>query len=76
MTRLYAGRNVVIGSLCTAIWYRGDRKLLGLSMIFVSFDAVLDAFVSQDLIGGGMMNHLPFVPIAVGIGAGLLGWLG
>lgn len=67
---------MVIGSLCTAIWYRGDRKLLGLSMIVVSFDAVVDAIVSQDLTGGGMVNHLPVVPIAVGVGAGLLGWLG
>jgi hypothetical protein len=62
--------------MCTAIWYRGDRKLLGVSMIILSFDALVDALVSQDLIGGGMMNHLPIVPIAVGVGAGLLGWLG
>jgi hypothetical protein len=45
-------------------------------MIVVSFDAVVDAIVSQDLTGGGMVNHLPVVPIAVGVGAGLLGWLG
>jgi hypothetical protein len=45
-------------------------------MIIISFDAAVDALVSQDLIGGGMGNHLPIIPIAVGVGAGLLGWLG
>ena len=45
-------------------------------MIIISFDAAVDALVSQDLIGGGTGNHLPVIPIAVGVGAGLLGWLG
>lgn len=72
MTRLYAWRNVAIGLLCSAIWYRGDRKLLGVAMIITSSSAVVDALVSQDLIGGGVWNHLPIVPIVAGVGIGLL----
>lgn len=76
LTRIYAARNVVIGSIGIAIWYRGDRKLLGTTIIIMSFSAIVDGFVSLDLIGGGGWNHFPIVPLAVGVGAGLLGWLG
>lgn len=76
LTRIYAARNTVIGLICSAIWYRGERKLLGWVMIIISFSPLVDALVSLDLMGGGMWNHLPIVPIAVGLGAGLLGWLG
>lgn len=76
ITRLYAVRNTVIGLISSAIWYRGDRKLLGWAMIIMSISPVVDALISLDLIGGGMWNHLPIVPITVGLGAGLLGWLG
>jgi hypothetical protein len=76
LTRLFAARNVVVGSICCAIWYRGDRKLLGAAMIIESFSALVDGLVSLDLIGGGGWYHFPIIPVFIGIGAGLLGWFG
>lgn len=76
LTRLFAARNIVIGLVGVAIRYRGDRKLFGWAMLIVSFTPLVDALVSLDLIGRGVWYHLPFMAIALGLGAGLLGWLG
>ena len=76
LTRLFAARNIVISLICLAVWHRGDRKLLGWAMVIVSFYPLVDTLVSLDLIEGGLWYHLPVVPIALGLGAGLLGWLG
>ncbi|RDW80333.1 hypothetical protein BP5796_05031 [Coleophoma crateriformis] len=76
MMRLTAARNIVIGLTSSAIWYRGDRKLLGWAMMILSVFPAIDGAVSLDLIGGGLRHHLPVVPVALGLGAGLLGWLG
>ena len=72
LTRLFAGRNISLGLVGVAIWYRGDRKLLGWGMLFVSFVPLVDALVSLDLIGRGLWYHLPFMAMALGLGAGLL----
>ncbi|KAF2666933.1 hypothetical protein BT63DRAFT_427352 [Microthyrium microscopicum] len=76
LTRLFAVRNVVIASLMFSIRYRGDRQLLGAATIIMSMTALVDGLVSLDWIGGGTLNHLPFVPFAIAVGSGLLGWLG
>lgn len=76
LTRMFAVRNVVIGSIVLAIRYRGDRKLLGWATMILTLDAIVDGLVSLNLTGGGGWNHFPIVPFTVGIGAGLLGWLG
>ncbi|KAK6207337.1 hypothetical protein LQW54_007295 [Pestalotiopsis sp. IQ-011] len=72
VTRLYAARNVVISSICFAVWYRGDRKLLGATMLLVGLSPIADAFVSWQVVGGGLWNHLPAVPICWGLGLALL----
>src|ERR1700712_3675194 len=42
LARLLSARNTVVGLICTAIWYRGDRKLQGWAMIILSFYPVVD----------------------------------
>jgi hypothetical protein len=76
LTRLMSARNISVGLICSAVWYRGDRKLHGLTMTALSFYPLIDAFVSQDLIGGGLWNHLPVALIAFGLGVGMSGWVG
>jgi len=76
LTRIFAARNTVIGLICSAIWYRGDRKLLGWAMVMLNFFPIVDGFVSLDLIGGGLWNHFPVGPIKFGLRARLLGWSG
>ncbi|RDW69210.1 hypothetical protein BP6252_08230 [Coleophoma cylindrospora] len=76
MIRLLSARNIVIGLTTSAIWYRGDRKLLGWAMMILGIFPAIDGAVSLDLIGGGLKHHLPVVPVVFGLGAGLLGWLG
>jgi hypothetical protein len=72
LTRLLAARNTVISMTLLAIWYRGDRKLLGWAMLLLGSFPVVDAMVSYNLIGGGLGNHLPVVPVALGLGVALL----
>ncbi|KAK9776113.1 hypothetical protein AB5N19_12093 [Seiridium cardinale] len=72
LMRLQSARNIVISSICVAIWYRGDRKLLGTALLLLSFSPIVDALVSWKLIGGGLWNHLPVVPILFAFGVGLL----
>ncbi|RDW56462.1 hypothetical protein BP6252_14145 [Coleophoma cylindrospora] len=76
LTRMFAARDVVIGMICSTMWYKGERKLLGWVMILSSSFMLLDAVVSWDLIKGGLRNHLPPLGVALGLGAGLLGWFG
>lgn len=76
LTRLMSARNIAVGLICSAVWYKGDRKLHGLTMTILSFYPFVDGFVSQDLTGGGLWNHLPVALISLGLGLGLSGWLG
>lgn len=72
VTRLYAARNVVMSSICVAVWYRGDRKLLGMTMLLIGLSPIADTFVSWQVIGGGLWNHLPAALICWGLGLPLL----
>lgn len=76
LLRLVSARNITVGLICSGIWYRGDRKLFGYALMSVSFFPLVDSLISLDLIGGGLSNHLPAGLMSVGLGAGLLGWLG
>lgn len=76
LTRLMSARNITVGLICSTVWYWGDRKLHGLTMISLSFYPLIDALISQDLIGEGMWNHLSIALSAFGLGVGMSGWLG
>jgi Domain of unknown function (DUF4267) len=76
LTRHMAARNIAAGLISLAVWYSGNRKLHALTMISLSFYPFVDALISQDLIGGGLWNHLPVAFLSLGLGVGMSGWLG
>jgi hypothetical protein len=76
LTCLISARNIVIGLTSLAIWHRGDRELQGSAMIIFSIFPLVDGLVSRQLVEGHLLSHFPIVPIAAGLGAGLLGVFG
>ncbi|KAF3022579.1 hypothetical protein E8E14_013340 [Neopestalotiopsis sp. 37M] len=72
LTRLMSARNLTISLLALAVYYKGDRKLQGWTMIILSLFPAIDGYVSYHLIGGGLANHLPVVPVSIGLGLALL----
>ncbi|KAH8648437.1 hypothetical protein BX600DRAFT_517826 [Xylariales sp. PMI_506] len=77
VTRIYAVRNVVIGSIVMLVHSRGDRKLLGGVYMLIGLNAIVDAVVcgGAAAAGGSAMHHLPFAPLVIGVGSALMGWL-
>ncbi|KAK8038726.1 hypothetical protein PG993_007137 [Apiospora rasikravindrae] len=76
LIRREAVRNMALGFVGLATWYRGDRKLLGGVMLCGCFTAFSDGLVSRAVVGGEELRHWAFVPFMLGTAAGLLGWLG
>ncbi|KAJ0122106.1 hypothetical protein J7T55_002618 [Diaporthe amygdali] len=75
LARIYGSRNFVLGLLTLAIRLSGDRKLMGWSMLLGTLEPLGDGFIQFSLNGAGVMKHWMFVPVSLGVGAGLLGWL-
>lgn len=67
-------RNIVLGVVGLATYYRGDRKLLGCVVLCGCFTAFSDGLISRAVIRGGEMRHWLFLPLMLGTAAGLLGW--
>lgn len=76
LTRLLSARNVTVGLIGTAVWYRGDRKMHGWTMIVLSFYPLVDGLVTRTFLGEGLARHLPVAVTAFGLGAAMAGWLG
>lgn len=75
LMQIYGARNVAIGLTSLFIWASGDRRALGLAMFAGLPMAIVDGFVSKAQIGSGEWGHWGFAPVAIALGAGLLGWL-
>lgn len=71
---MYGGRDIALGLMTLAVWARGDRRTLGLTMLASLPIALVDGFVSRDQIGGGEWGHWVFVGIGAGLAAGMLEW--
>ncbi|KAK8094028.1 hypothetical protein PG997_000713 [Apiospora hydei] len=76
LIRREAIRNLVLGLVGLATWYRRDRKLLGYVMLCGCFTAFSDGLISRAVIGGEELRHWVFLPFMLGTAAGLFGWLG
>ncbi|KAK8036316.1 hypothetical protein PG993_008930 [Apiospora rasikravindrae] len=76
LLRIYGVRNVVISLTLLTAWYRGHRETQGVGLVLGALMPLVDGLVFKDLLGGGEWKHWGFVPFLVGIGAGVLGWLG
>ncbi|KAK8079316.1 hypothetical protein PG994_003123 [Apiospora phragmitis] len=74
--RMYGVRNVVISLTLLTAWYRGHRETQGVGLMLGALMALVDGLVFKDILGGGEWEHWGFLPFLVGIGAGVLGWLG
>lgn len=75
LARIYGSRNFVLGLLVMAIRMSGDRRLMGWSMLLGCLEPLGDGLIQFSLTGAGVMKHWLFVPVMLGVGAGLLGWL-
>jgi hypothetical protein len=73
--QLYGVRNLTMGLTTLGVWYSGDRRALGFALLAGFPNALIDGFVSRWQIGGGEWAHWAFVPLGLGLAAGVLGWL-
>lgn len=73
LMRIWGIRNITVGLLISAIWTRGDEKLMGLALLIATGMPITDGFLSRMLIGGGEGQHWMFPPLLMVMGAGLLG---
>ncbi|KAK8086522.1 hypothetical protein PG994_001496 [Apiospora phragmitis] len=76
LIRREAVRNVALGLVGLATWYRGDRKLLGWVTLCGCLTAFSDGLISRAVIGGEELRHWSFLPFMLGTAVSLLGWSG
>ena len=74
LIRREAVRNVALGLVGLATWYRGDRRLLGCVMLCGCFTAFSDGLISRAVVGGQELRHWTFLPFMLGAATGLLRW--
>ena len=85
LMRIIAARNIAIGLSVIGIWYHTCRnagssggagfKALGTAMLGLGIFTAVDGWVTKGLLGEGEWAHWGLVPVNVGIGVGLLGWV-
>jgi hypothetical protein len=74
LERMTGIRNVGMTYLLYLISTTDDERLMGLAMLVGAAQAFGDGVVSRVLTGGGAANHWPFIPVIVGVCAGLMGY--
>lgn len=70
----WGSRDLYMGATMLAAWWVGDKKTLGCTYLAAAGVALIDVLQSQRQLGKMVWKHGFFVPIAIGIGGGLLGW--
>jgi len=70
----WGSRDLYMGATTLAAWYIGDQKSLGWMYLAAAGVAMTDVVQSQRQLGNIVWKHGIAVPIAIGIGGGLLGW--
>jgi hypothetical protein len=76
LARLCGIRDLCANLTLLAIWYRGDRELLGWSLLFATGVVVVDSWVTRLQLGRNEMSHWIATLCLGGTGAVLVGWLG
>ena len=74
LVRIWGIRNSSAGILLGFVWNQGDERLMAKALGAIALLPITDGFVSQSLIGAGMLKHWVFLPILGILSAGLLGW--
>lgn len=72
MTRMFCGTRIAVGVSMLGMWYHGNTKALGVSMLAGSVMAVADGLVSRSVVGKGQWMHWGFLPVSFVVGFGLL----
>jgi len=72
---LYGFREVSLGLSMVAVWRYGNVKTLGLTTLAVVATALGDGWIARKQRKGMVWVHWGLVPVALGLGAGLLGYL-
>ncbi|KEQ94960.1 hypothetical protein AUEXF2481DRAFT_5213 [Aureobasidium subglaciale EXF-2481] len=70
---LYGFREVSLGLSMVSVWHFGNTKTLGLTTLAVVVTALGDGWIARKQRKGMEWVHWGLVPIATGLGAGLLG---
>lgn len=72
LTRMYGMRDLYAGLVTLAVWYRGDRELLGWSLLFGGGVAAADSWASKNQLGKYDASHLVVTAALIGIGGALI----
>ncbi|KAH8893963.1 hypothetical protein GQ53DRAFT_745366 [Thozetella sp. PMI_491] len=74
LCQLFGVRDVALGLMVLVIRLRGDRVMLGQSLLLGALLPLGDGAVSLSHIGGGAWKHWAFIPVMVAVGGALMGW--
>ncbi|WPH04801.1 Hypothetical protein R9X50_00769700 [Acrodontium crateriforme] len=74
MFLFWGSRDLYMGITTLAAWYFGDNKSLGWMYLAAAMVAGTDVVQSKRQLGKIVWKHGVAIPIAVGVGGGLLGW--
>ena len=75
MYKVYAVRNIAMGTFVVASVYYGHRELMGVGMICAALIATMDGIVAGGNKKGGEWMHLPLVPVVLGLAASCFGYI-
>ena len=77
LMRVIAARNLAVGLITLAIWYAGSGsyQALAVAKLGECLMVTVDGWVSLQVNGGGTLVHWAFIPVSLGTGLPLLGWI-
>lgn len=77
LMHVFGSRDLAVGLSGLLAWYyaEGNYKPLGGIMLAGTVMVITDGFVARKVNGTGQMIHWPFMPLNIGLGLGLLGWI-
>lgn len=75
LVRMSAARNLTMTLTTLAVWLTADRVTLGWTLLASVPIAVIDGFISKAQVDGMEWGHWFAVPISLGLGAHLIGWI-
>ncbi|KAK8097040.1 hypothetical protein PG999_012984 [Apiospora kogelbergensis] len=76
LLRMVGMRNIVVSLTLSLCWYRGQREIQGAIVLLMGLMPLVDGFAFKEAVGDREWEHWGFVPVLIGLGAGVLGWLG
>ena len=75
MYKVYAARNITLGSVLLTAVYFGNRQVMGVGMLGAALMAFIDGAVTGSNKKGGEWQHWPLVPVGLGLAARCFGYI-